>query len=282
MIEKKYGINRTSRYSKVNWIEKYLTKSLHCKMQSNNATDEKVILLINPLVIEGDKNIYSLNDSNSFKEVKPLEFTIDNETDGKQKLEKKKNKITKNDNEVSENTKSKVKLKKRIDGTYDETSKVKKQSTSKKSKKEAGKDLLKEKPTEITLSNRISVQELAEKMYVSETDIIRTLFLDGRIININSVSGLSGIKDQSVYSSSKSGLIGFMDSLAQELKHIKITNIFPGGIDTTLWSKHNYPGDDYDRLLKTSDIIDVIKLIINLKENVVIKNLTIFPDNEWH
>jgi translation initiation factor IF-2 len=187
MIEKKYGINRTSRYSKVNWIQKYLNKNINCKMQSNNATDEKVILLINPLVIEGDKNSYSLNDTNSFKEVKPLEFTIDTEKDGKQKLEKKKNKITKNDIEVNENTKSKVKLKKRIDGTYDETSKVKKQSTSKKSKKEAGKELLKEKPTEIALSNRVSVQELAEKMYVSETDIIRTLFLDGRIININQV-----------------------------------------------------------------------------------------------
>jgi len=187
MIEKKYGINKTSRYSKVNWIQKYLNKNINCKMQSNNATDEKVILLINPLVIEGDKNSYSLNDTNSFKEVKPLEFTIDTEKDGKQKLDKKKNKITKNDIEVSENTKSKVKLKKRIDGTYDETSKVKKQSTSKKSKKEAGKELLKEKPTEIALSNRVSVQELAEKMYVSETDIIRTLFLDGRIININQV-----------------------------------------------------------------------------------------------
>jgi translation initiation factor IF-2 len=187
MIEKKYGINKTSRYSKVNWIQKYLNKNINCKMQSNNATDEKVILLINPLVIEGDKNSYSLNDTNSFKEVKPLEFTIDTEKDGKQKLDKKKNKITKNDIEVSENTKSKVKLKRRIDGTYDETSKVKKQSTSKKSKKEAGKELLKEKPTEIALSNRVSVQELAEKMYVSETDIIRTLFLDGRIININQV-----------------------------------------------------------------------------------------------
>jgi len=62
-------------------------------MQSNNATDEKVILLINPLVIEGDKNSYSLNDTNGFKEIKPLEFTIDNEKDSKQKLEKKKNKI---------------------------------------------------------------------------------------------------------------------------------------------------------------------------------------------
>jgi translation initiation factor IF-2 len=187
MIEKKYGINRTLTYSKVNRILIYFNNNLICKMQSNNATDEKVILLINPLVIEGDKNSYSLNDTNGFKEIKPLEFTIDNEKDSKQKLEKKKNKITKNDSEINENTKSKVKLKKRIDGTYDEASKIKKQSTGKKSKKETGKELLKEKPTEITLSNRVSVQELAEKMYVSETDIIRTLFLDGRIININQV-----------------------------------------------------------------------------------------------
>ena len=187
MIEKKYGINRTLTYSKVNRIRRYFNNNLICKMQSNNATDEKVILLINPLVIEGDKNSYSLNDTNGFKEIKPLEFTIDNEKDSKQKLEKKKNKIKKNDSEINENTKSKVKLKKRIDGTYDEASKIKKQSTGKKSKKETGKELLKEKPTEITLSNRVSVQELAEKMYVSETDIIRTLFLDGRIININQV-----------------------------------------------------------------------------------------------
>ena len=187
MIEKKYGINRTLTYSKVNRIRRYFNNNLICKMQSNNATDEKVILLINPLVIEGDKNSYSLNDTNGFKEIKTLEYTIDNEKDSKQKLEKKKNKITKNDSEINENTKSKVKLKKRIDGTYDEASKIKKQSTGKKSKKETGKELLKEKPTEITLSNRVSVQELAEKMYVSETDIIRTLFLDGRIININQV-----------------------------------------------------------------------------------------------
>ncbi len=111
MIEKKYGINRTLTYSKVNRIRRYFNNNLICKMQSNNATDEKVILLINPLVIEGDKNSYSLNDTNGFKEIKPLEFTIDNEKDSKQKLEKKKNKITKNDSEINENTKSKVKLK---------------------------------------------------------------------------------------------------------------------------------------------------------------------------
>lgn len=178
MIEKKYGINQVS---------KHINNNVSCKMQTNHTIDDRVILLINPLVIEGNKNSYSLNDGSNFKEVKPMEFAINNEKDDKQKLEKKKNKIAKNDSEINENTKSKVKLKNKIDGTYDETSKIKKQNTSKKSKKEFGRELLREKPSEITLSSRVSVQELAEKMYVSETDIIRTLFLDGIIININQV-----------------------------------------------------------------------------------------------
>ena len=54
-------------------------------------------------------------------------------------------------------------------------------------KKAAGDESINEKPTEIFLSNPISVQELAEKIYVSETEIIRTLFLDGVIVNINQV-----------------------------------------------------------------------------------------------
>ena len=48
-------------------------------------------------------------------------------------------------------------------------------------------DLLLNKPNEIILSNPISVQELAAKICVSETEIIRTLFLDGIIVNINQI-----------------------------------------------------------------------------------------------
>ena len=84
----------------------------------------------------------------------------------------------------------KPKLKKKINGNYDDVNKRKKQGNNKKGKKDSGKELLGEKPTEITLSNAISVQELAEKLYVSETDIIRTLFLDGIIVNINQVLDL--------------------------------------------------------------------------------------------
>ena len=182
MIEKKYGIARTLRcFSK---------KHISCRMQNKSTSDEKIILLINPLVIEGETNSYSLNNGSDFKEIKPLEFTLNSDKDVKQKLDKKKNKTAKDGNDVNENAKSKSKLKKKINGNYDDVNKRKKQGNNKKGKKDSGKELLGEKPTEITLSNAISVQELAEKLYVSETDIIRTLFLDGIIVNINQVLDL--------------------------------------------------------------------------------------------
>ncbi|WP_300984710.1 3-oxoacyl-ACP reductase family protein [Methanospirillum sp.] len=58
----------------------------------------------------------------------------------------------------------------------------------------------------------------------------------GRIINISSVVGVYGSKGQSVYSATKSFLIGFTKSLAKELGPLGITvnAIAPGFIDTDL------------------------------------------------
>jgi translation initiation factor IF-2 len=135
---------------------------------------------------------YSINDTNQFKQVKSLEFGIESEKPINPKLEKKNKKIVKN--EETETPKSKLKLKKKIDSSDDETNTIKKQgvSSAKKNKKlirkkASGDESINEKPTEIFLSNPISVQELAEKIYVSETEIIRTLFLDGVIVNINQI-----------------------------------------------------------------------------------------------
>ena len=99
MIEKKYGIARTLRcFSK---------KHISCRMQNKSTSDEKIILLINPLIIEGETNSYSLNNGSDFKEIKPLEFTLNSDKDVKQKLDKKKNKTAKDGNDVNENAKRK-------------------------------------------------------------------------------------------------------------------------------------------------------------------------------
>lgn len=61
----------------------------------------------------------------------------------------------------------------------------------------------------------------------------------GRIINIGSISGVMGEAYASLYSGSKSGLIGFSKALALELAEFNITvNIInPGWVETTLGLK---------------------------------------------
>lgn len=106
----------------------------------------------------------------------------------------------------------------------------------------------------------------------------------GRIINISSVSGLHGIENQSIYSASKFGLMGFSDSLAQETtrKNILISNICPGGINTPLWNENNkYPGNVND-IIQSDDITKCVEFIYNLPDNMVLKNITTFPKCEWH
>lgn len=106
---------------------------------------------------------------------------------------------------------------------------------------------------------------------------------DGRIINIGSVSGIHGIQNQAIYSASKFGVAGFTESIAQEcVKRVRFTTISPGGIDTPLWNDKNPYHGDKTRLLKPSNITEAVKYIINLPENIVLKNMTLFPDNEWH
>ena len=108
---------------------------------------------------------------------------------------------------------------------------------------------------------------------------------EGRIINIGSVASTRGIENQSIYCASKYGLNGFAEALNQELidKNISITTIFPGGINTPLWNKDNpYPGTDKEKILQPKDIVGIVEYISNLENRIVLKNLTIFPNNEWH
>ena len=169
--------------------------NIQCQMKSRNQNEEKVILLINPLVIKERTNSYGLNNGNNFGDTTNLGFNDESEKISNPKLDKKNKKINKKNDDINENinTKSKLKLKRRIEGADDGGQKIKKQGiNSKKGKKgikkrDLSNELILEKPEEVFLSSAISVQELAEKICVSETEIIKTLFLDGVIVNINQV-----------------------------------------------------------------------------------------------
>lgn len=67
----------------------------------------------------------------------------------------------------------------------------------------------------------------------------------GKIINIGSISGVMGEAGASLYSSTKSGLIGLTKALALELAEYNITvnTINPGWVDTDLGSNSIEEGD---------------------------------------
>ena len=200
MIRKEYRKAKEFVLSKTRdiWMSKILSISddIELKMHTKTANEDEIILLVNPITIKEGNGAYDLNDNNKFRDAKTSGYTNENDKPINSKLDKKSKKVIKNDdkNKETENTKSKLKLKKKIEGNYDDSKTVKKQGTNntKKSRKNARRresenDFLPGKDVDIYLSNPISVQELAEKICVSETDIIRTLFLDGVIVNINQI-----------------------------------------------------------------------------------------------
>ena len=106
----------------------------------------------------------------------------------------------------------------------------------------------------------------------------------GRIIDIGSVAGTHGIRNQAIYCASKFGMDGFAEALGQELldEGILVTTLCPGGIDTPLWNEGNpYPGDRR-RILRTEDVVRMVEYVADLPEHVVLKKVVVFPANEWH
>ena len=88
------------------------------------------------------------------------------------------------------------------------------------------------------------------------------------IINVSSIRGLYGGKNLSAYSASKFGIIGFSQSLAEELKNdgIKVYSICPAAMDTNMIRnvKHGIPKE---KLIQLGEIANIIyKIATNPEE----------------
>lgn len=97
----------------------------------------------------------------------------------------------------------------------------------------------------------------------------------GRIINIGSISGVMGEAYASLYSSSKSGLIGLTKALALELAQYNVTvnTINPGWVETELGTKSIEESDfsqeeilesiPQKRFVEPSEVANLIKYLIS-------------------
>ena len=100
---------------------------------------------------------------------------------------------------------------------------------------------------------------------------------EGSIINISSVSGKSGQANGSAYSASKFGLIGFTQSLYEEVREygIRVATICPGFVDTPMIPQMRRL--DRSKMIRPEDIARTVLFILTSPPTVCPVEMTVRP-----
>jgi 3-oxoacyl-[acyl-carrier protein] reductase len=100
---------------------------------------------------------------------------------------------------------------------------------------------------------------------------------DGAVINISSVSGKSGEVNGAAYSASKFGLIGFTQSLYEEVREhgIKVSVILPGFVDTPLIPPNKQL--DRSKMIQADDVAQAVLYVLTSPPTSCPVEITIRP-----
>lgn len=100
----------------------------------------------------------------------------------------------------------------------------------------------------------------------------------GHIFNIISNAGRTGFPNWSAYCASKFGVLGFTNSIREELRDrtIKVTAVLPGPTDTPLWEGIEGVWDR-ERMMKPDAVADMIISVYKQPRDVVTEEVFIMP-----
>lgn len=100
---------------------------------------------------------------------------------------------------------------------------------------------------------------------------------EGAVINIGSVSGKTGEANGAAYSASKFGLIGFTQSLYEEVREhgIKVAVILPGFVDTPLIPPNRQL--DRSKMIQANDIAETVIFVLNSSATCCPVEITVRP-----
>lgn len=92
----------------------------------------------------------------------------------------------------------------------------------------------------------------------------------GRIVNIGAASALKAGAGVGAYTASKSGVMRFTESLAEELKErgITVNAVLPSIIDT-LPNRKDMPKADFDKWVKPAQLADVIVFLLSEQASAI-------------
>lgn len=106
----------------------------------------------------------------------------------------------------------------------------------------------------------------------------------GDIINISSTSGLSGAATSSAYSASKFAVIGFTESLAQEVRrnNIRVSVLNPSTVATDLALDLNLIKENNDsKFMQPEDIAEIIVNQLRLNPRIYVKTASFIATNPY-
>jgi 3-oxoacyl-[acyl-carrier protein] reductase len=100
---------------------------------------------------------------------------------------------------------------------------------------------------------------------------------EGAVINIGSVSGKTGEANGAAYSASKFGLIGFTQSLYEEVREhgIKVAVILPGFVDTPMIPPVKHL--DRSKMIQPEDIADAVMFVLKSPPTCCPVEITVRP-----
>jgi len=100
----------------------------------------------------------------------------------------------------------------------------------------------------------------------------------GHIINIASIAGKVGSANRAIYCASKFGVLGFTESLAEEVRQygIRASVICPGSTDTR-FSPSETRGKSRERMLQPEDVAHAVRMIVTQEPNSFISEIIMRP-----
>lgn len=117
-------------------------------------------------------------------------------------------------------------------------------------------------------------------MYTITNEVVRMMKkhqVNGHIINIGSILGITTRSEGAAYSATKYAINGFSESLFKELRSfgIKVSCVNPGSIESGFFSTSGISA--HPNMLQPKELADTIVHILKTPDNMLISEITIRP-----